>query len=234
MTTIEQRIRNVQQRIEKCCQNCGREATEVRLLAVSKTYDSSFIEQAMLAGQYAFGENYVQEGVEKIQLLAHYKKTNPLQWHFIGPLQSNKTALVAESFDWVHSIDRFKIAQRLSAQRPTHLPPLQVCLQVNTDAGPNKSGTHVSEVIELAKAVAQLPQLTLRGLMAIPEPYPTYQETLASHLLLKAIFNDLNEQGFQLDTLSMGMSADLEAAIEAGSTMVRVGSAIFGARDPKN
>jgi pyridoxal phosphate enzyme (YggS family) len=233
MTTIEQRIQGVQQRIDKSCQSCRRDTTTVQLLAVSKTYDVSFIQEAMLAGQYAFGENYVQEGIEKIQLLADFKQNTPLEWHFIGPLQSNKTALVAENFDWVHSIDRLKIAQRLNDQRPSHLPPLQVCLQVNTDGGANKSGITDSLVNDLALAVAQLPRLQLRGLMAIPEPYYTYQETLASHLLLKKIFDRLNTLGLNLDTLSMGMSADLEAAIEAGSTMVRVGSAIFGVRATK-
>ncbi len=233
MTTIEQRIQNVQQRIDKSCQSCGRVATKVQLLAVSKTYDVSFIQEAMLAGQYAFGENYVQEGIEKIQLLTDFKQNTPLEWHFIGPLQSNKTSLVAENFDWVHSVDRLKIAQRLNDQRPSHLPPLQICLQVNTDGGVNKSGVTDSLVDELALAVTQLPKLQLRGLMAIPEPYSTYQETLASHLLLKKIFDRLKTLDLNLDTLSMGMSADLEAAIEAGSTIVRVGSAIFGARAPK-
>lgn len=233
MTTIEQRIQNVQQRIQKICQSCGRDATGVQLLAVSKTYEASAIQEAMLSGQYAFGENYVQEGIEKIKLLADFKKNTPLQWHFIGPLQSNKTALVAEHFDWVHSIDRFKIAKRLNDQRPEHLAALQVCLQVNTDGGANKSGVNGKDLLELALAVAQLPRLQLRGLMAIPEPYPTYQETLDSHLLLKDLYLKLQKAGLPLDTLSMGMSADLEAAIVAGSTMVRVGTAIFGARPPK-
>ena len=182
--------------------------------------------QAAAAGQQAFGENYIQEAVLKIQALQGHR----LQWHCIGPVQSNKTRLVAQHFDWVQSIDRLKIAQRLSEQRPAGLAPLQVCIQVNTDGGPTKAGVTPHDLPELARAVAALPQLTLRGLMTIPEPSADFASALALHARARTLMEDLNADGFGLDTLSMGMSADLEAAIHAGSTMVRVGTAIFGGR----
>jgi len=198
------------------------------LLAVSKTFPAEAVRAAHAAGQRAFGENYVQEGVAKIEALADLRAD--IEWHCIGPLQSNKTRPVAEHFDWVHSIDRLKIAQRLDEQRPAHLPPLQVCLQVNVDGGANKSGVAPQDALELARAVAALPRLRLRGLMAIPEPAPDFTAQRALFMRASAVFDQIREAGIALDTLSLGMSADLEAAIAAGSTMVRVGTAIFGAR----
>jgi PLP dependent protein len=178
------------------------------------------------AGQTAFGENYIQEAVDKITAL----RDLPLQWHCIGPIQSNKTRLVAEHFDWVHSVDRLKIAQRLSDQRPAELPPLQVCIQVNVDGGDNKSGVSPQDLPALAQAVAALPRLQLRGLMTIPEPAETDAQMRAVHRQAKDLFEQLRTQGLPLDTLSMGMSADMDAAIAEGSTIVRVGTAIFGQR----
>ena len=181
------------------------------------------------AGQTAFGENYVQEAVAKIAAL----RDLPVQWHCIGPLQSNKTRVVAEHFDWVHTVDRLKIAERLSEQRPEALAPLNVCIQVNIDGGPSKSGVAPAEAPALAQAVAQLPRLRLRGLMTIPDITSDLIAARAIHSRVRALFDQLNHEGLALDTLSMGMSADLEPAIAAGATMVRVGSAIFGARPPK-
>ena len=229
MTQIAENLRTVQDRIDKACQAAGRPAGSVRLLAVSKTFPADDVRQAHAAGQTAFGENYIQEGVDKIAAL----RALPLQWHCIGPIQSNKTRLVAEHFDWVHSIDRLKIAQRLSEQRPAHLPPLQVCLQVNTDGGPTKAGVAPAEALALAQAVAQLPRLQLRGLMTIPDPVQGHAAQVALHRQATALFEQLGAALVlpHWDTLSMGMTADIEAAIEAGSTMVRVGTAIFGGRD---
>jgi pyridoxal phosphate enzyme (YggS family) len=187
------------------------------------------VREAHGAGQTAFGENYIQEAVEKMALLADL----PLQWHCIGPIQSNKTRLVAQHFDWAHTIDRLKIAERLSQQRPEGRPPLSVCVQVNIDGGPGKAGVPPGEALGLAQAVAALPGLRLRGLMTIPEPQDTFDEQLATHVRAAALFQDLRAAGLDLDTLSMGMTADLEAAVAAGSTMVRVGTAIFGGRTRK-
>jgi pyridoxal phosphate enzyme (YggS family) len=195
---------------------------------VSKTFPAEAVREARAAGQIAFGENYVQEGVGKIEALADLRAG--LEWHCIGPLQSNKTRPVAAHFDWVHSIDRLKIAERLAEQRPAELPPLQVCLQVNVDAGANKSGVPPAEALALARAVAALPRLRLRGLMAIPEPAPDFETQQALFLRAAAVFEEMRGAGLEVDTLSLGMSADLEAAIAAGSTMVRIGTAIFGAR----
>jgi pyridoxal phosphate enzyme (YggS family) len=200
----------------------------VTLLAVSKTMPAEAVREAHAAGQRAFGENYVQEGVETISALADLRAE--LQWHLIGPLQSNKTRVVAESFDWVHSVDRLKVAERLSAQRPAHLPPLQVCLQVNVSGEASKSGVAPAEVAALAAAVARLPGLRLRGLMSIPEPAADFEAQRPPHRALHALLQDLRRQGLQLDTLSMGMSADLEAAVAEGATLVRIGTAIFGGR----
>lgn len=197
----------------------------VRLLVVSKTFPAAAVREAFAAGASAFGENYVQEGLAKIVELVDVR--SQLEWHLIGPLQSNKTKPVAETFDWVHSVDRLKVAQRLSEQRPPELPPLNVCLQVNISGEASKSGLLPAEVAALAHAVAALPRLALRGLMAVPEPGPG---ALAQHQAMAALFEALKAEGLPLDTLSLGMSADLEDAIQAGSTMVRVGSAIFGAR----
>ncbi|WP_162565576.1 YggS family pyridoxal phosphate-dependent enzyme [Variovorax sp. SRS16] len=228
MTMIDDKLQQVRARIVTACTAVGRDPASVHLLAVSKTFAADAVREALAAGQQAFGENYVQEGVAKIEALAGLR--DQLQWHCIGPLQSNKTRTVAEHFDWVHSIDRLKIAERLSEQRPAHLPPLQVCLQVNVDGGANKSGVPASEALPLARAVAALPRLQLRGLMAIPEPAPDFAAQRDLFLRAAAVFGGMREAGLAVDTLSLGMSADLEAAIAAGSTMVRVGTAIFGAR----
>ena len=183
--------------------------------------------EAYAAGQRCFGENYIQEGVEKTHILADLPD---IEWHMIGPIQSNKTRLVAEHFQWVHSVDRLKIAQRLSEQRPSTLPPLQVCLQVNIDGGENKSGCFPSEALVLSIEIARLPNLQLRGIMVIPEPAPDFVASCAVLMEARAIFSSIKEHLPALDTLSMGMSADLRAAVKEGSTMVRVGTAIFGFR----
>jgi len=226
MTTIETRLRSVRLRIHEACAAAGRPGDAVRLLAVSKTFGADAVEVAFAAGQTAFGENYIQEAVQKITQLRHLA----IEWHCIGPIQSNKTRLVAEHFDWVHTLDRLKTAQRLSEQRPTHLPPLQVCIQVNVDGGANKSGVLPADAPALAQAVAGLPGLRLRGVMCIPEPAPDFVAECALFARARSVFDALNATGLGLDTLSMGMSADLEAAVRSGSTLVRVGSAIFGAR----
>lgn len=225
-TSVSANLAQVRKRIELACQSVGRASDTVKLLAVSKTMPAQVVREAYAAGQLAFGENYIQEGVDKITALAEL----PLEWHCIGPIQSNKTKLVAENFAWVHSIDRLKIAERLSAQRPAHLPPLQVCLQVNVDGGSNKSGVAPEDLLALAQAVAKLPHLQLRGIMTIPEPAETEAEARAVHQQAKRLFDHLKTSGLTLDTLSMGMTADLEAAVAEGSTCVRVGTAIFGAR----
>ncbi|MDP1567646.1 MAG: YggS family pyridoxal phosphate-dependent enzyme [Polaromonas sp.] len=243
MTMIVDRLQAVRDRITTACGAAGRDPAGVRLLAVSKTFGPEAVLAAMSGGQTAFGENYVQEGVEKIlavrELLAGGLSVracgpaSPPAWHHIGPLQSNKTRLVAEHFDWVQSVDRLKIAQRLSEQRPGHLPPLQVCLQVNIDGGATKAGVAPEEVLALAAAVVLLPRLQLRGLMSIPEPAPDFVAACAVHKRAAGLFEHINRSGVlaqPMDTLSMGMTADLEAAIHAGSTMVRVGTAIFGGR----
>ena len=224
--SIADNLTHVQAQIERACQAAGRSVGSVRLLAVSKTWGPEAVRAAHAAGQTAFGENYIQEAVDKIEAL----KDLALEWHCIGPIQSNKTRLVAEHFDWVHSVDRLKIAQRLSEQRPDHLAPLQVCIQVNVDGGETKSGVSPQELPALAQAVATLPRLQLRGLMTIPEPAETDAQMRAVHAQAKTLLEALRQQGLSLDTLSMGMSADMEAAIAEGSTMVRVGTAIFGKR----
>ena len=224
--SIAENLSRVRTQMEAACQAAGRLPHSVSLLAVSKTWGAEAVRTAHAAGQTAFGENYIQEAVDKIVAL----RDLPLQWHCIGPIQSNKTRLVAEHFDWVHSVDRLKIAQRLSEQRPPHLPPLQVCIQVNVDGGETKSGVSPQELPALAQAVAALPRLQLRGLMTIPEPAETDAQMRAVHAQAKDLFESLRQQGLPLDTLSMGMSADMAAAIAEGSTMVRVGTAIFGRR----
>ncbi|MBK6569831.1 YggS family pyridoxal phosphate-dependent enzyme [Candidatus Aalborgicola defluviihabitans] len=226
MTMIADNLQRIHDRIAQACQASDRLPTSVGLLAVSKTFGPDAVVQAHAAGQTAFGENYIQEAVDKITALTHL----PLQWHCIGPIQSNKTRLVATHFDWVHTVDRLKIAQRLSEQRPAHLPPLQVCIQVNVDGGPTKSGVAPAEALALAREVATLPRLQVRGLMCIPEPAPDFVAACVVFARARALFDDINSAGMALDTLSMGMSADLEAAIASGSTLVRVGSAIFGER----
>jgi hypothetical protein len=226
MTMITANLQTVRERIAAACLAAGRDPQAVRLLAVSKTFSAAAVAEAHAAGQTAFGENYIQEALEKMAALRQL----PLEWHCIGPIQSNKSRLVAEHFDWVHTVERLKIAQRLSEQRPAHLPPLQVCIQVNVDAGASKSGVAPQEALALAQAVAALPRLRLRGLMCIPEPAPDFESARAVFARAKTLFDELNRAGLQLDTLSMGMTADLEAAIHAGSTLVRVGTAIFGRR----
>ncbi len=226
MSTIQNNLKTVRARLAAASLAADREVDDVALLAVSKTFDAQAVTEAHAAGQTAFGENYIQEAVQKITEL----RDLPLVWHCIGPIQSNKSRLVAEHFDWVHTVDRLKIAERLSEQRPANLPPLQVCIQVNVDGGDNKSGVSPSEALALAKAVAVLPNLRLRGVMSIPEPTSDFVAAQAVLTRVRAIFDALNAEGLALDTLSMGMSADLEAAVYAGSTMVRVGSAIFGDR----
>lgn len=226
MTTISAKLQAVIARIDEAARQSGRNPDEVTLLAVSKTWPASAVREAAAAGQRRFGENYVQEGVDKATELAALG----LQWHFIGPLQSNKTRAVAEVFDWVHSVDRLKIAQRLSEQRPESLPPLQLCLQVNISGEASKSGVAVGEVGLLARQVASLPRVRLRGLMAIPAPSDDFSQQRQAFAQLREIFEQLKRDGVPLDTLSIGMSHDLEAAIAEGASMVRVGSAIFGER----
>ena len=233
MTTIEGNLQQVNTRLKQACALAGRAVNSVSLLAVSKTFDADAVCLALDAGQHAFGENYVQEGTEKIATLRRLRPDAALQWHCIGPLQSNKTRPVAEQFDWVQSVDRLKIAQRLSEQRPAGLPALQICLQVNVDGGANKSGVTPDALAELARAVTGLPRLTLRGLMCIPEPAPDFETQRDLFLRAKVLFDQLNAEGLALDTLSMGMSDDLEAAVAAGSTMVRVGRGVFGSRPAK-
>ncbi|MED5621031.1 YggS family pyridoxal phosphate-dependent enzyme [Ideonella sp. BN130291] len=230
MASILQNLQQVQQRIANACAVVQRPVQTVTLLAVSKTFDADAVREAFAAGQRRFGENYVQEALEKISALADLR--SQLEWHLIGPLQSNKTRVVAEAFDWVHSVDRLKVAQRLSDQRPAHLPPLQLCLQVNISGEASKSGLAPAEVAEVAHAVAALPRVQLRGLMAIPEPTADFDAQRAPHRALCELLARLQRDGLALDTLSMGMSADLEAAVAEGATLVRVGTAIFGGRPP--
>jgi pyridoxal phosphate enzyme (YggS family) len=230
MTTIALNLQQQRHRVQQACHSAGRDPASVTLLAVSKTFGPEAVAEAVAAGQRCFGENYVQEGVNKILALRHSHPDVPLVWHCIGPLQTNKTRPVAEHFDWVQTIDRLKIAQRLSDQRPVHLPPLQVCLQVNVDGGPTKSGVAPNEVAALAQAVCRLPRLTLRGLMCIPEPAANDVAAKAVFMSVKAIFDALNASGLMLDTLSMGMSDDLVPAVTAGATLVRVGRGVFGFR----
>lgn len=228
MSTLERNAQHVRERIARACDICGRDPSEVTLLAVGKTFPADAVRDAHAAGLRSFGENYVQEAVAKIDALTDLAPAP--EWHLIGPLQSNKTRIVAESFDWVQSVDRLKIAQRLSEQRPPGRAPLQVCLQVNTSGEASKSGVSPADLPALARAVAVLPGLRLRGLMAVPEPVADPVQARAVHRRLRVLFEALRADGLALDTLSMGMSADLEAAIAEGSTMVRVGSALFGAR----
>jgi pyridoxal phosphate enzyme (YggS family) len=232
MPDLVHNLQAVSQRIALAEQLAGRDPRSVTLLAVSKTFPAEDVRAAHAAGQRMFGENYVQESLTKIEALADLRAS--LEWHFIGPLQSNKTRPVAENFDWVHSVDRLKIAQRLAEQRPAHLPPLNVCLQVNVSGETSKAGVTPTDASDVAHAIAALPQLRLRGLMSIPEPADTIEEQRAPHRQLRELFERLCADGFALDTLSMGMSSDLEAAVLEGATIVRVGTAIFGARDYSN
>src|SRR5262245_46009554 len=226
MDTIEKRLQAVKSRIAAACAAAGRDPRDIVLVAVGKTFPADDVRAAHAAGQRDFGENQVQEALAKIDAL---RDLGPV-WHFIGPVQSNKTRAVAEHFDWVHSIDREKVAERLSAQRPAALPPLQACVQVNVSGEASKSGVPPAEAAALARAVAGLPRLRLRGLMAIPEPTTDLALARRRFETLRDLRGELVRGGLALDTLSMGMSDDLEAAIAAGATMVRVGSAIFGPR----
>ncbi len=227
MTPIQHNLQQIRERISAAAARCGRDPAEITLLAVSKTKPASAVEEAAAAGQLAFGENYVQEGVDKIQAL----NNSALAWHFIGPLQSNKSRLVAENFAWCHTVDRLKIAARLNEQRPADLPPLNVLIQINISDEQSKSGIMLAALPDLAREIAQLPRLTLRGLMAIPAPEADYQHQLAVCRRMAAAFSELKKSYASADTLSLGMSDDMDAAIEAGTTMVRIGTAIFGARD---
>jgi pyridoxal phosphate enzyme (YggS family) len=230
MSSIEQNLQQVRQRITRACHAAGRPEQSVTLLAVTKTFGATQVRAAHAAGQREFGENYVQEALVKIDALADLRAQ--LRWHLIGPLQSNKTRVVAEHFDWVHTVDRLKIAERLAEQRPAGLSPLQLCLQVNISGEASKSGLAPTELPAVAQAVAALPadRVRLRGLMAIPEPADDFEAQRAPHRALAALLAALNAAGLGLDTLSIGMSADLEAAVAEGATIVRVGTAIFGAR----
>jgi pyridoxal phosphate enzyme (YggS family) len=228
MASIEAKVQQVRERIAAACAAAQRPVQSVTLLAVSKTFAADAVREAHAAGQQTFGENYVQEALAKIDALADLRPR--LEWHLIGPLQSNKTREVAAAFDWVHSIDRLKVAERLSAQRSPDQAPLQVCLQVNVSGEASKSGVAPADLIALAHAVARLPNLRLRGLMSIPEAVTGFEAQRAPHRWLRELLDALRREGLALDTLSMGMSADLEAAIAEGATIVRVGTAIFGAR----
>jgi len=230
MSSIDAKLQEVKGRIARACDAAGRSAQSVTLLAVSKTFGPGRVREAAAAGQRDFGENYVQEALGKMEVLADLRAA--LRWHLIGPLQSNKTRVVAEAFDWVHTIDRLKTAERLADQRPPGCAPLQLCLQVNVSGEASKSGVDPDELPALARAVAALPadRVRLRGLMSIPEPVEGFEAQRRPHRALRLLLDGLNAEGLTLDTLSIGMSADLEAAVVEGATIVRVGSAIFGPR----
>lgn len=230
MPTIQENITVVQKRLQQAASDAGRNPAEIQLLAVSKTRNIAQISQAITAGVFCFGENYLQEAMDKIDQLDDSR----LDWHFIGPLQSNKTRQAAENFAWVHTVDRVKIAQRLSAQRPDDMPALNICLQINIDNEESKSGFNQDQAVEVAATIAQLPKLKLRGLMAIPKPRTVYKEQRQAFAQLRVLMEQINstlDNCHKLDILSMGMSADLEAAVAEGATLVRVGTDIFGARN---
>jgi len=232
MSSISQKLQAVHKSINSATAMASRPRDSVMLLAVSKTFGADAVLEAAAAGQRAFGENYLQEALEKMAVVnASTAAVGDIEWHFIGPIQSNKTRPIAEHFDWVHTIEREKIAQRLSDQRPPELPPLNVCLQVNISGEASKSGVVPEQAMAVAQAIAALPRLRLRGLMAIPEPTADVAQQRAVFRQVRELFVQLQEQGLTLDTLSMGMSADMEAAIAEGATIVRIGSAIFGQRD---
>ena len=230
MNTVQDNLLNIKNEITEIAKKCERDPNTIQLIAVSKTKPVEQIMEAINAGQLAFGENYVQEGIEKIQYFEKNMPNNDLIWHFIGPLQSNKSKLVAEHFDWMHTIDRFKIAQRLSDQRPNHMAKLNVLIQVNISQEASKSGVKPEEVTDLVKQIVALPNLNLRGLMAIPEIENDYDKQLNVFTKMQQLLHSLQKDYPFMDTLSMGMSGDMPAAINAGSTMVRIGTAIFGAR----
>ena len=230
MPTIQENITAVQKRLQQAASDAGRNPAEIQLLAVSKTRNIAQISQAITAGVFCFGENYLQEAMDKIDQLDDSR----LDWHFIGPLQSNKTRQAAENFAWVHTVDRVKIAQRLSAQRPDDMPALNICLQINIDNEESKSGFNQDQAVEVAATIAQLPKLKLRGLMAIPKLRTVYKEQRQAFAQLRVLMEQINstlDNCHKLDALSMGMSADLEAAVAEGATLVRVGTDIFGARN---
>ncbi|WP_314419195.1 YggS family pyridoxal phosphate-dependent enzyme [Pseudescherichia vulneris] len=230
MNDIAHNLAQVRDKISAAALRCGRASEDVALLAVSKTKPASAVAEAIDAGQRAFGENYVQEGVDKIRHFQEQGVTG-LQWHFIGPLQSNKSRLVAEHFDWCHTVDRLRIASRLSDQRPAEMPPLNILIQINISDEESKSGIPLAELDALAAQVAELPGVCLRGLMAIPAPVSNYERQFAVAQQMAVAFDALKLRYPTVDTLSLGMSDDMEAAIAAGSTLVRIGTAIFGARD---
>lgn len=230
MSIIAGNLQAVEATIQTACSAAGRGRNEVQLLAVSKTFPAEAVVEAMAVGQRAFGENYLQEALDKMQEVARLQPDAPVSWHFIGPIQSNKTRPIAAHFNWVHTVDRLKIAQRLSEQRPPEQGALDICLQVNISGEASKSGAGEAELPELARQVAALPNLRLRGLMAIPEASNDPAQQRAAFARLRGLFEDLRADGLALDTLSMGMSGDLQAAIAEGATIVRIGSAIFGAR----
>ncbi len=227
MATIASNLQAVRAAIVAAALAAGRQPEDIRLLAVSKTFTAEAVREAWQAGQKCFAESYVQEALDKMAAL----RDLPIEWHYIGPIQSNKTRAIAENFSWAHSVDRLKIAERLSAQRPAHLPPLQICVEVNISGEASKSGVPPNGTAALARAVAALPNLKLRGLMAVPAPGENAKEQRAAFARLRELRDHLNREGMQLDTLSMGMSHDFAAAIAEGATIVRVGTAIFGARD---
>lgn len=231
MSTIEQNLQAVRRSIAQAADQAQRPAADVMLLAVSKTFGADAVLAAADAGQMAFGENYLQEALDKMAAVRAAQPDAGLEWHFIGPIQSNKTRPITEHFDWVHTVEREKIAVRLSEQRPADLPELNICLQVNISGEASKSGVAPTDLPALAHAVAQLPRLRLRGLMAIPEPETDPVRQRAAFARLRQLFQQLRDEGLALDTLSMGMSADLQAAVLEGATIVRVGSAIFGSRN---
>jgi len=226
---IADKLARVHARIASACASAGRPVESVTLLVVSKTFGPDAVRAAFSEGETRFGENYVQEGLEKVLSLGDVRER--IEWHLIGPLQSNKTRVVAENFDWVHSVDRLKLAERLSAQRPASLPPLDVCLQVNISGEASKAGLAPRDVVETALAVAALPRLALRGLMAIPEPHPDLARRRIAFRRMRELFDELRKDHPAADTLSLGMSDDFELAIEEGATLVRVGTALFGARE---
>ncbi len=229
--SISARLDQVRQAIAAAARSAARPPESVLLIAVSKTFGPDAVIAAADAGQRAFGENYLQEALDKKLAISEARPDLALEWHFIGPIQSNKTRPIAENFDWVHAVDREKIAQRLSDQRPADLPPLQICLQVNVSGEDSKSGVSPDDLLPLARAVSVMPHLQLRGLMAIPEPTEDAERQRAPFIQLRQLAQQLREAGIDTDTLSMGMSADMVAAIAEGATMVRIGTAIFGQRD---
>jgi pyridoxal phosphate enzyme (YggS family) len=230
MSTIALKLQAVDSTISSACAAAGRPRGAVQLLVVSKTFGADAVLEAIAAGQSAFGENYLQEAIDKMATVAASAPDAAVEWHFIGPIQSNKTRPLATHFAWVHTVERLKIAQRLSEQRPENMPPLQVCLQVNISGEASKSGAAPADLPELARQVASLPRLKLRGLMAIPEPETDVAKQRIAFAQLRSLFEQLHRDGLQLDTLSMGMSDDMAAAIAEGATIVRLGSAIFGKR----